>query len=256
MKFKKSGLIFLEILIFISLVYAATETYQVNTPIDLKLTCTINNEVPSASTVMLFSLSYPNGTTALSNVTATSQGNGIFNYTYNFPIEGKYHPILVCIDGDKSNSDPNGEYIITPRGDSLDTSQSLIYVILLIINLIFLTIFIILSIKIPYENPRQTDERGRESITRITKAKYLKLLCIWITYGLYLWFVTIITGMANNYISFIPLRDMTNNLYLFSSGLGYGISILMICLFIYNTWKDIILNKIILRDGKALLNEL
>lgn len=144
---------------------------------------------------------------------------------------------------------------VTSQGDEINTSQSLIYVILLIINLIFLALFLILSIMIPYENKKEMTRDG-PAITKVTKTKYLKLFCIWFSYGLFLWLITIISGMINNYISFDPIKDMLSNIYLFSSTLGYGVTIFMVWFIFLNIWKDIVLNKKILKEGKALLREL
>lgn len=144
---------------------------------------------------------------------------------------------------------------ITENGNNIDTGQSLIYIILLLINLIFLSIFIILSIKIPYENEESMTKEG-PAITKVTKTKYLKLMCIWFSYGLFLWMITILAGAVNNYISFDPLRDMAMNLYYYSSIIGYIVSTFMVWFIFLNIWKDIVLNKKILKEGKALLNKL
>jgi len=147
-------------------------------------------------------------------------------------------------------------FYVTINGDNFDTSQSITYVILLVITLILLTAFIILSIKIPYENEKQTKENGDILITKVTKTKYVKLVCIWFSYGLFLWFLTIITGLVNNYITFVPLQTMITNLYIFSYVLAYIISIFMIWFIFINIWKDIILNKTIIKEGSAIIHKL
>jgi len=100
----------------ISFANASTETYKVNTNVNLILTCTIDNSIPSDSAVMNLTVAYPNGTLFINNQNATPLGGGIFNYTTNFPIIGTYHPTLLCVDGSNSNSDSSGVYEITPDG--------------------------------------------------------------------------------------------------------------------------------------------
>jgi len=100
----------------IGIVGASTETYKVNTPVNLILTCTINNAIPSASATMNITIAYPNGTLLVDNQPATAKGSGIFNYTLTFPIIGTYHPTLLCIDGSNSYSDSSSSYQVTPDG--------------------------------------------------------------------------------------------------------------------------------------------
>jgi len=131
------------ILIFMGLANAKTEVYQVNTQIDLPLSCTINNALPSSSTTMNLTVSYPNGSIFLNNVKATPKGNGIFNYSVTFPIIGIYKPILVCIDGANSSSNSEDSYEITPTGNKIEDvgqiSVGIIYFFLVLgFGLIFL----------------------------------------------------------------------------------------------------------------------
>lgn len=181
---------------------------------------------------------------------------------YNFYVEGdnftelgtSYYYHITC------NSTNLGGYRavdleVTSQGDEINTSHSLIYIILLIINLIFLTALIILAIKLPYENQKEETRNG-PAVVKIVKMKYVKLFCIWFSYGLFLWLITILAGIINNYISFEPLRDMITNVYLFASTLSYGITGFMVWMIFLNIWRDIILNKKILKEGKAFLREL
>jgi hypothetical protein len=79
---------------------------------------------------------------------------------------------------------------------------------------------------------------------------------MWITYGLLVWFVTILTGMTNNYIRFEPLRDLITNLYVFLYYVGYGVSVTIIWVIFISLWKDIILSKTIREEGKAIIRKL
>jgi hypothetical protein len=109
----------------IGMVSAETETYPVNTPINLILTCTINDAIPSSATTMNFTLAYPNGSLMLDAVQAQAKGSGVFNYTITFPEIGTYYPILLCVDGENSNSNPDNKYDISPLGMSQTTSQGI-----------------------------------------------------------------------------------------------------------------------------------
>jgi hypothetical protein len=281
-QFKKRGIIlgiFLFIMLLISLISAIppittiqqfTTGYQIQIPQDniLKLKAPYNFEfhvnnifdgTPVNSGIScIFHLYNSSGIHQLemTDITASSGGN------YNFYVEGSnftelgssYYYYINCnstsLGGDRAIL-----LEVTTQGDEIDTNQSLIYIILLIINLIFLAFLIILAIKIPYENKKEMTREGM-AITKVTKVKYLKLFCIWFSYGLFVWLITILSGLIHNYISFEPLKDMIMNLYLISSTMGYGVSVFMVWFIFLNIWKDIILNKKILKEGKALLREL
>ncbi len=212
----------------------------------------VNIKIPYNSTSLnITTITHPNQTMIFVNAEASLNGSTFFYdgfcdtdqigiYTYEF----------LASDGFTSGN----SFTVTESGDSFETSQSIIYFPLLIINLLFLFLFLFISIKIPYGNIEVMTQRG-PAITKISKLKYLKLLAIWFTYGLFFWLITIIAGMVNNYISFQPLKDMAMNLYFFTSTLNYVIAVTMVWFLFYNLWKDIVLNKTILNEGKAMLNQ-
>jgi len=116
----KIMLIFTVFLFSMFCVTAGTEYYEVNQESNLILTCTIDNGIPTPSATMSLTVSYANGSLFLDSVSASSIGNGIFNYTTAFPEIGTYRPTLVCIDGSNSNSDSSGVYEVTPNGKHID----------------------------------------------------------------------------------------------------------------------------------------
>lgn len=91
----------------ISFTMVSAETYKVNTPVDLQLTCTVNYQVPSAAATYNLSVYYPNGSALVLNKAAAAQGQGSFNYNLTFPIEGTYKIKSFCYDttGNYSNED-------------------------------------------------------------------------------------------------------------------------------------------------------
>lgn len=104
---------------------AETETYQVNTPVDLKFRCTLNNAIPSASTTLNFTINYPNGTAFIDNKLATPLGQGYFNYSTTFTKIGNYPAVIFCTDGTYSYSN-SGSYDITETGEAISESFGLI----------------------------------------------------------------------------------------------------------------------------------
>jgi len=132
-------IIFLAVIITISLPNASalTEGVKLNTPTDLKFTCTLNNAIPSASATFNISISDQQGNYLVNNKQATPQGNGAFNYTTTFTqVADCYKVQMFCTDGTYSFSD-EGCYKVTPSG-FLDTLAFYILVCLIIVGIIAL----------------------------------------------------------------------------------------------------------------------
>jgi hypothetical protein len=93
------GIVFTTCLLSLSLCSAETEKQPLNQNVQLKFTCTLNGAIPSASTKYNITLSFPNGSTYLSNVGTTALGNGAFSYDTNFTEQGLYKIQMFCYDG-------------------------------------------------------------------------------------------------------------------------------------------------------------
>ena len=119
----------------ISFASASTETYQLNKDVQLKFLCTLNNAIPSAGALYNFTLSYPNGTTFITDE-ATALGNGAFYYNLSFPLTGIYKVHSFCWDGSYSYSNPE-EVEVTYTGESYNLSKTILYVVFLLVLIIF-----------------------------------------------------------------------------------------------------------------------
>lgn len=140
----KNKLLILSIitLLVLPIILAETEIYPINQDIDLKFTCTLNNQIPDASTEFNITISYPNGSTFINNQQATSLGNGAFNYTTMFTELGLYKSQMFCYNGTYSYSN-EGYYEITPTGKIVsDTGQISIGILYFLIVLAFGLIFL------------------------------------------------------------------------------------------------------------------
>lgn len=214
----------------------------------------VNIKIPlNASWVNISTITYPNQTMLFLNWPTTLFAGTFYNNSFcNTSQLGTYSYEFFDSTGFHSGN----TFTVTPNGDNFDTSQSIIYIILLVLNILALSIFLFFSFTIPYENEKQQDERGRIYVTKVVKLKYVKIFCIWISYGLYLWLVTTLAGLVNNYVSFLPLKEIATKVFIFSTFLGYGVNTFMTWLIFLNIWKDIILNKTIIKEGKAIQGEL
>lgn len=214
---------------------------------------TLIQKCPSCSYVNITSITYPNGTIFLNDEMTK---NGI-NFNFTLPDSSQEGRILYGTIGDKNGASPP-EYedlciIITPSGNVVGTGESFMYVWILIVLAALVLLGGWLSVIIPFENITTEGPIGKV-ILKITLNKYMKLIVIWITSGLILLFLTVLTGMINNYIQFVEMKGLFTNIYTFLRIIGYGTSItIMIFLFI-NFYKDILWNKDIRKHGKAFVD--
>jgi len=202
--------------------------------------CTYNN---------ISSVSYPNSSIAISNVEMTKNDT---YYNYSFCLTATTGNYIV-----RGYGDPEGiktiwtyDFEVTPTGTTLETSESILYVILLIVTFLLFLGFLFLAIKLPYSN--KTNKDG--SITRITKAKYLKLLSVWFAYGFFMWFLQTLNGISSSFIKLTYLSNFITNIFTYSQGFSVGITFLILIIMFVEVWKDIILSKTIKKYGKAFLD--
>lgn len=182
----------------LGMVSAETEIYKVGDEINLILTCSIDNAIPSSEATMNLTIAYPNGTLFLNSVEATALGSGVFNYTTTFPEKGTYYPTLLCVDGTNSNSDSDGRYEVTYIGKTLDEGKAVLYIgFLTLLILIFFLNFYGMGF-LPKRN--SMDEEGR--IFSINYLKYFRNV-LWMS-G-YFFFIAI-TFIASN-IAFAFLEE-------------------------------------------------
>lgn len=114
-----------------------TEVVKLNTPTNLKFTCTLNNAIPSPATTFNISISDLQGNYLVNNQQATPQGQGAFNYTATFTqVIDCYKVQMFCTDGTYSFSD-EGCYKVTPSGFT-DTFAFYLLICLIITGIIIL----------------------------------------------------------------------------------------------------------------------
>jgi len=135
------------IMLIVSLCLVGTVTsadelvFKQDTVVDLKIPCFNNNSFCSASATCNITILYPNGS-VLDNNRLMSNHITYHNYTLNRSqtvILGIYTTSITCIDGgDKGYSTPI--YNITPTGRIISTSETALYITLLIGMVVFLII--------------------------------------------------------------------------------------------------------------------
>ncbi|TET07430.1 MAG: hypothetical protein E3J83_05070 [Candidatus Atribacteria bacterium] len=192
---------------------------------------------------------YPNKTVVLSNV-AMTKDDTYYNYTFcNTSTLGNY---IVNGYGDLGGTKTSWTYDfeVTPTGFILETSESILYIIILIVTFLLFLAFLYPAITLPYSN--KTNEDG--SITRITKTKYLKLLSAWFAYGFFMWFLQTLNGISSSFIKLTYLSNFITGIFTYSQLFSVGITFLILTIIFVEIWKDIILSNTIKRHGKAFMD--
>jgi hypothetical protein len=132
----RKSLMFLVLFLF-SFSFVVAENAKLGTN-NLQFTCTVNYGIPSNSATYNLSIYYPNGSYLVNNVQAQAKGQGAFNYTVNFPINGDYPVNSFCYDGSNGNFSNHGVYNVSPTGQPLSNSQSIVFGLIFLVIIIFL----------------------------------------------------------------------------------------------------------------------
>lgn len=212
-------------------------------------------ETSSASYCKLTKVQYPNLSVEIID-TIMTKNNSAYNYTFcNTDDMGIYSYCTVC-DVDSVDTTACKPFEITGSGFAITTGSSILYVILLVVLFVVFLFFVLLARHTPYDNIGVDDMIRGKIITKVTKHKYIKLSAIWIASGAFLWMVVILVGMVNNYIEVETVRTMATGLYYLLTTLFYILSAVLVWLFFFNIWRDIVFNRTIIREGRALVRKL
>ncbi len=246
----KFNLFFLMLLLTISFSSALDSlgTAKQNELVIIKQTC-------ASCTFVNFSVTIPNSSFVLTNLAMVDQGGGVWAFNFsNTSVIGRYDVVGIGDINGVSTSFATF-FLITKNGFELTESESRVYTLLFISFLILLGISLFVSIVTPFSNEVEIADNIL-SITKVTFSKYLKVLAIWFTYGLYLMLLTLLTGLTQNYVNFPEMKSLMTSIYTYSYFLGYGITTGILALLFILIWKDIIFNKQIIKSGKAFIREL
>jgi len=187
-------LLTLTIIISILPLSLALETYPVDKLVELKFLCRYDEGIPAGASYNV-TISYPNGSSMISNLNTTSLGLGSFKYQLTFPIQGIYKIQSFCYNGTASSSN-NEEIEVTYDGNYLDISRTIMYLGLTsVLGLLFVLILIIIP-KLP-----SSDIMNDEGlIININQLKYLRPVMYALSWGLLLGIIFMISNISIAYL--------------------------------------------------------
>ncbi len=191
-----------------------------------------------------------NGSLALINETM-SKDDTFYNFTLDSTLTQSLGEYIINWVADPNGQTTSGNYNLFVRNNAkfLTTAESIVYIILIILSLLVFIFFLYLSFVLPFKDTR--DERG--VITSLIPSKYLKLFCIMLTWGSLLWFLSILTGVVNNFASLQSTQNLMSNLYIFIYWITYSVVVVIGFVLIVMIYIDIFIPiiKLLLRKFDA-----
>lgn len=195
---------------------------KINTCVDLPQICANCTFVNVTSIVS-------NQTKALSSQIRMTKTGTFYNLTFcNNSAVGQYI-VNWLADPDGLLTVGNFDYQVTPTGRILDTSESIIYIILTIAIFIIFLMALYPALFIPYSN--DVDMNG--SPIRVTRKKYIKLGFILLSYVLFVWFLNTLIALSTNYLGTTVFLGFVSFLFdtLNRISLYFSIFIIVLCIF-------------------------
>ena len=163
------------------------------------------------------------------------QKDGTFyNYTLlkgNTTRDGEY---IVNWVSDGPSTSGNYNFFVRGNAAKITTGESFLYLILLLVSFLGSTILLYFGIILPYSDRKL--EHG--TITRVISFKYLKIFSIWIGYGLFLWFMSLLTGIANSFTTLAMASGLIETAYVILTVLAYPLTLIVLSVFLIQVYWD------------------
>ncbi len=199
--------------------------------IQLCANCTFNN---------ITSVTSPNSTELIANVVMTKIGTN-YNYTFLKNNTGELGSYNVNGFGDPNGVNEIWAYTfdVTQNGTVLETSESLIFILLTVAVFIFFLISFYFAIVTPYSN--EISDQGM--VIKVTKLKYVKLLFIMLSYILFIWFLNTLVGVSENFVSLTLFAGFIGFLFQSLNNLAWPFAVFIIVLSFFEIIRDANFNK-------------
>ncbi len=199
--------------------------------VQLCANCTFNN---------ITSITSPNSTELITNVVMSKVGT---NYNYTFLENNTREVGTYNVNG---FGDPNGineiwsyPFEITKTGKSFQTSESLLFIILIISIFIFFLLSLFFAIATPYGN--EVNDGGM--VIKVTKLKYVKLFFVMLSYILFISFLNALIGISENFISLTLFSGFIGFIFESLNNLAWPFGIFIIILSFFEVIRDANLEK-------------
>ena len=211
-----------------------------NEEFDLKISCENNGSYCSSSSQCNVTVAYPNGALLLDNAALTSNVS-YHNITVPSIINNETGPhtaTSVCCDGPDC-AVKTFTVQITKTGTILETSESVIFLILTIAIFVFFLISGWLAVAIPYKN--EINEQGM--VIKVTKLKYIKLFFVSLSYILFIVFLNSLIGISENFVSLSLFSGTIGFLFQVLNFLAWPLIVFILVVGFFEVIRDANFNK-------------
>lgn len=144
-----------------------------------------------------------------------------YNYTLNKTQTsqfGAYSYDITCLDGGLNKTE-TFNFFVNPAGRDLATSESILFIFVLIVSLTVFGLFLWASIRIPFRNERTLEGK----LISVNFSKHLKLLAITATYSTIVWISFLVHKITSGFIEFTGVSNFFLFIHRISLGFFYPI---------------------------------
>ncbi len=199
------------------------------------------------TTECIFQSYYSNGSHSSENLMLYDG----FDFYVNIPIElikrGEVTYFIYC-NTTTAGGFVSGFAIINRTGTELTTPEALIYLVLAFGVLLLFSLSFYFLILTPYEN--EINEKG--AVIKITKLKYVKYGLILLTWVLFTWFLNILVGLSDNFVSLIMYYGFFGFMFNIMNRLALPVGIAILIIALWEIVRDVNIYDNIKKFGSSL----
>jgi len=167
--------------------------------------------------------------------------NGTFTYIINDTLTndlGTYY-----VEGFSNLTLPfKACYIVTNIKREITIQESVIYVLLAAFAFLAFLLNLWGAIALPFKNPRN---EGR--IVAVSALKYFKVGCMFLAFAFLVWLSNLVFTLSNNLVTLSQYNGFFQGIFQILIAFVWPVFVLMIIVFVVMGWKDLKLNKLLLR---------
>jgi hypothetical protein len=175
------------------------------------------------ATYITISITYPNGTLALTGQALADNTNGLFTYDFTDTTTPGRYDVCGVSDGCEKTF-----CTYFTSGEELTGSTSALYIVMIILSFGIMLLFIFFGILI--EGNNYSDENG---IIQVNNKKYLKMGCFFMAYIVGIWFMFNLWTIADSFLFNTFMTNMFRSIWFFMVSSLVPIFIAFVILNIY-----------------------
>ncbi len=161
----------------------------------------------------------------------------------NFSQSGRMSYLVDCVHSSLSSGFASSDFEVTITGDALETSNSIVYLILSINALFLFLLCLFGGIALPFKSER--NDEGK--IVAVQKLKYFKVGLIFLSYVLFVWLLNLLFALSNNFSIISQYTAFFEIIFVVVNAFSFPLFVLMLIIMSILAWKDLKLKKLLLK---------